>query len=156
MEVEQLREISTIYLETDRTEKALSSLQDAYQLAINSGQTLEAKKILELLVEQYRQKKNQTKLIHLYNDFISKLDTLIKNDGTLIDKKFFQTHEEKITQLEKERTLKDELIVKKNRFNHVLQGSIFIILIFTLLIIKHFTPFKRKIKELLCNPYEER
>lgn len=148
MEVEQLRELSSVYLETNHDQKALASLQDAYQLAVSSRQTMEAKKILELLAAQYRQNKKPDKALLLYDDFINKLDTLIKNDSTLIDKKFFQMHEDKIAQLEKERALKDELLVKKNRFNYVLQGFIWLILIFTILIARSLYAIRKKNKRI--------
>ena len=58
---------------------------------------------------------------------MEKLQPLVKSDSTLIDQKFFQAHEARIAQLEKERILKDELIRKKNTFNYVLIGSILLI-----------------------------
>ncbi|NDV64785.1 histidine kinase [Bacteroides sp. 224] len=148
LEVKQLRNLSTNYLEVNNSEKAISALQEAYELAIHSGQTMEAKKTLEELVSQYRKSKNNTQALLAYANFIEKLDTLIKSDSTLIDQKFFQEHEDKIAQLEKERVLKDELISKKNRFNYVLLGSITLILIFTIFIARSLYTISHKNKKI--------
>lgn len=129
-EVNQLQNLANIYLESQNTQKAIESLKQAYEVAISSNQTLEARNILLKLVDHYRKNRRSTEAINLYNEFLQKLDTLVKGDSTLIDDKFFQLYEDRIIQLEKERTLTEELIIKKNRFNYVLQGSICLVLVF--------------------------
>lgn len=61
---------------------------------------------------------------------------------------FFQVHETRIAQLEKERALKDELIRKKNTFNYILIGSIFLILAFLIFIIKDFISLSTELEQL--------
>ena len=70
-------------------------------MALKEGHTIEAKKSLEQLVEQYRKGNQQWKALDLYADFMVKLEPLVKSDSTLIDQKFFQAHEARIAQLEK-------------------------------------------------------
>jgi tetratricopeptide (TPR) repeat protein len=124
----QLQNLGTTYFEANHPSKGFDALQKAYLLAVDEGQTLAAKKVLEQLVERCRKTHDITLAMSVYADFISRLDTLIKNDSSLVDTRFFQLHEEKITQLENERQLKDELIARKNNYNYVLSGSMILIL----------------------------
>lgn len=142
------REIAKVYAADSQQVKALASLQQSYDMALKEGHTIEAKKSLEQLVEQYRKENQQRKALDLYADFMEKLEPLVKSDSTLIDQKFFQAHEARIAQLEKERILKDELIRKKNTFNYVLIGSIVLILIFLVFIVKAWYSIRRKNKKI--------
>jgi LytS/YehU family sensor histidine kinase len=70
----------------------------------------------------------------LYRDFLGKLPNLVSKDRSLVDNKILEDTEQRISQLEKEKELKDELIRKKNVFNYgliaaliLLTGLIFII-----------------------------
>jgi len=147
-EVKQLQNLSATYLEANKQKEALSVLQEAYNIAVNNGQTLNAKNSLESLVEQYKKNKQTQKALEAYADFLGKLENMVKRDSTLIDDKFFQVQEEKIVQLEKERALKDELISKQNKFNYVLIGVIILILIFFALIAKALYSIKKKNKRI--------
>lgn len=142
------REIAKVYVADSQQVKALASLQDSYDLALKEGHTMEAKKSLEQLVAQYRKENQPRKALDLYADFMDRLEPLVKADSTLIDQKFFQAHEARIAQLEKERALKDELIRKKNTFNYVLQGSIVLVLVFLLFIVKAWYSIKKKNKKI--------
>ncbi len=123
-------------------------MQEAYNVAVDNGQTLNAKNSLESLVEQYTKTKQPQKALEAYADFMNRLESLVKGDSTLIDDKFFHVQEEKIVQLEKERALKDELILKQNKFNYVLIGVIILILIFLLFIGKTLYSIKKKNKRI--------
>ena len=142
------RQIAKIYVADSQQVKAVASLQESYDLALKEGHTMEAKKSLEQLVAQYRKENQPRKALDLYADFMSRLEPLVKADSTLIDQKFFQAHEERIAQLEKERALKDELIKKKNTFNYVLQGSIVLVLVFLLFIVKAWYSIRKKNKKI--------
>lgn len=142
------REIAKVYVADSQQVKALASLQESYDLALKEGHTMEAKKSLEQLVAQYRKENQPRKALDLYEDFMGRLEPLVKADSTLIDQKFFQAHEARIAQLEKERALKDELIRKKNTFNYVLQGSIVLVLVFLLFIVKAWYSIKKKNKKI--------
>ena len=142
------REIAKVYVADSQQVKALASLQESYDLALKEGHTMEAKKSLEQLVAQYRKENQPRKALDLYADFMGRLESMVKADSTLIDQKFFQAHEARIAQLEKERALKDELIRKKNTFNYVLQGSIVLVLVFLLFIVKAWYSIKKKNKKI--------
>lgn len=147
-EVEQLQTLSNTLLEANKKEEAIKILKDAYDLAVNNGQTMDAKNSLELLVQQYRKDKQPQKALDVYADFMNKLEPLVKGDSTLIDEKFFQVQESKILQLEKERELKDALIAKQNTFSYVLSGVVVLILIFLLFIAKALYSIKKKNKRI--------
>lgn len=147
-EIQQLQALSSNLIEADKKEEAISILQKAYDLAVSKGQTLEAKNSLELLVNQYKGDKKTQKALEAYSDFMDRLETLVKSDSTLVDEKIFQVHEERISQLEKERALKDALITKSNTFNYVLLGAIALILIFLFFIAKALYSIKKKNKRI--------
>jgi len=147
-EIQQLQALSSNLIEADKKEEAISTLREAYDLAVSKGQTLEAKNSLEMLVGQYRKDKNSQKALEAYSDFMDRLETLVKSDSTLVDEKVFQVQEEKISQLEKERALKDELITKSNTFNYVLSGAIILILIFLIFIARALYSIKKKNKRI--------
>ncbi len=142
------REIANVYVADNQFEKATASLQQAYNTAIQNGHTLEAKQTLEILVEQYRKENKNKQALDIYADFISKLEPLVKADSTLIDDRFFEVHETRIAQLEKERILKDKLIQKQDIINNVLIISIFLILVFLLLSIKSWYSIKQRNKKI--------
>lgn len=147
-EVKQLQNLSSNYIEANKQSEGIQTLRQAYDVAINNGQTLEAKNSLELLIEQYKKVKQPQKALEIYADFMSKLEMLVKKDSTLIDEKFFQIQDEKILQLEKERELKDALIAKTNTFNYVLIVTILLILIFLFFIAKALYSIKKKNKKI--------
>lgn len=142
------REIAKVYAADSQQVKAIASLKQSYDMALKEGHTMEARKSLEQLVAQYRKDNQQRKALDLYADFMEKLEPLIKSDSTLIDQKFFQAHEARIAQLEKERALKDELIRKKNTFNYVLIGSVVLMLLFLLFIVRAWYSIRKKNKKI--------
>lgn len=148
LEIKQQLNLSQTYLEANEKEKAVSALKEAYTLAIENNQTLQAKNILARLTETYRKEKKQQEAILLYEDFVNRLDSLIQADSTLIDQKFFQIHEERITRLERERALQEELITKTNRFNYILIFFIILILVFLVLIAKSLYSINKKNKRI--------
>lgn len=148
VQIEQLQTLSNAYIESRDVSKGIASLQQAYELALQEGHTLDAKNSLELLVAQYRKQNNNKKALEVYADFISKLEPLVKADSSLIDEKIFRVHEDKIAQLEKERILKDQLIRKQNNVNLILIISIILILIFLIFIAKALYSIKKKNKKI--------
>lgn len=147
-EIQQLQNLSTNLFEAENKEEGLKALQEAYNIAVEKGHTLDAKQSLQMLVDQYRKDRKTQQALDAYSDFMSRLDTLVKNDSTLVDEKYFQVQEEKILQLEKERELKDELIQKSNTINYVLIGTIVLILIFLILIARALYSIKKKNKRI--------
>ena len=147
-QISQLQELSTIYFKQNKPENALKMLKNAYNIAKQNGKTSEVKKTVSQLLEYYKANKNEKESLNLYADFFQNFDQVIQNDMTLIDAKTFQVTEEKIKQLEKEKSLKDELITRKNKFNYVLIGSMLVLLLFLGLIAKALFSIKRKNKEI--------
>jgi len=125
-EIIQLQLLATSYFEAGESADGFESLQTAYHKALERGLTLDAKDVLEQMVEQYRKERKTTLALDAYSGFIGQLETLVKNDSTLMDENFFRLLEDRITQLEKERALTNELITRKNRFNNML--LVFIVL----------------------------
>ncbi|WP_288186932.1 histidine kinase [uncultured Parabacteroides sp.] len=142
------REIATAYAADKKMEAAAASLLQSYELALKEGHTIEAKKSLEQLAAQYQKMNKPQKALDLYKDFMSQLEPMVKADSTLIDSRFFEVHEKRIAQLEKERVLKDELIRKQNKFNSFLLGSIVLILIFMAFILRAWYSIRRKNKKI--------
>lgn len=148
LEIEQLQNLSSVYLDAEDKSKAISSLQQAYQIAIEQGHTIDAKQTTELMADYYKTNKESQKALSVYADFMDRLETLIKADSSLIDAQRFQATEDKISQLEKERALSEQLIRKKNTTNYILIGSVVLILVFLIVISKALYSIKKKNKRI--------
>ncbi len=127
--VTQIQELADIYLQKNDKQEAINLFRNAYQISIEKGHTLEAQKSVGKLDSLYKTSGNIDLSIKLYRDFLWKLPHLVKNDRSLIDAKILEETESKISQLEKEKELKDELIRKKNIFNYSLIAALFLLLI---------------------------
>jgi len=147
-EIKQLQSLSSLYFEKKEPEKAIASLKEAYNISFEKGNSAEAKKSLSSLIQYYKTKGQNKESMALYEQFFENFEKLIRSDTTLIDAKTFQITEDKIRQLEKEKTLKDELISKKNTFNYFLIGSVVLLLLLFLFIVKALYSIKIKNKEI--------
>jgi len=147
-QIKQLQSLSVLYFKKQESDKALKALKEAFALALQKGNATEAKKSLVSLTNYYNDKGNNKESVKLYNQFLQNFDQLIQSDTTLIDAKTFQVSEDRIRQLEKEKSLKDELISRKNTFNYFLLGSIGLLLLLFLWIVKALFSIKTKNKEI--------
>lgn len=147
-EISQMQELASIYFTQKEDEKGISLLKEAYEVSIENGKTLLAKNTLELLLKQYKEKGNGQKSIELYENFFENFEALIKSDNSLVDAKTFQVTEDRIKHLEKERALKDELITKKNTFNYFLLGSVVLMVLLFIFIVKALYSIKTKNKKI--------
>lgn len=147
-QIVQMQELASIYFKQQDAEKGISLLKKAYELAIQNGKTLLAKNSLEELIKQYNAKGNGDKSIELYENFFENFESLIKSDNSLVDYKLFQVTEDRIKHLEKERALKDELISKKNTFNYFLLGSVLLMALLFVFIVKALYSIKTKNKKI--------
>lgn len=147
-EIEQLQTLSSNYLQVNEKEKAEQTLREAYDIALEKGHTIDAKSSLELLTSQYTKDKKYQEALALYADFIDRLETLIKSDSTLIDSQAFKIQEERISQLENEKVLKDELIRKQDAINYILLASILLISLFLIFISRTLYSIKKKNKKI--------
>lgn len=132
--VNQIQELADIYIKKNDPEEAVNLLKNAYGIALEKGHTLEAQKSVKKLDSLYAISGNTNASVQLYRDFLGKLPNLVSKDRSLVDNKILEDTEQRISQLEKEKELKDELIRKKNVFNYgliaaliLLTGLIFII-----------------------------
>lgn len=147
-QIVQMQELATIYFKQQEAEKGISVLKNAYELAIQNGKTILAKNSLDQLIKEYNAKGNGEKSIELYENFFENFESLIKSDNSLVDSKVFQVTEDRIKHLEKERALKDELISKKNTFNYFLLGSVVLMILLFVFIVKALYSIKTKNKKI--------
>ena len=148
LQIDQLQDLAKLYAKNNQAAQTEALLKEAYDLALKSGNTLKAKACLKALMQYYREHGEDGKIVAGYEDFINRLDSLIKADSSLIDTKRFELTEGRIKELEKERQLQNELISKKNRFNYVLIGSIGAMLLLLFVIIRSLYAIKVKNKKI--------
>lgn len=147
-QITKRQELAELYILKKENNKALQLIQEAYNLALSKGKTIEAKNTLIQLISFYKSKKDDKKTLELYENFLLKLEQLIKSDSSLIDRKLFELTDSKIKQLEKEKALQEELISKKNSFNYFLILSIIILIILILIIIRYSITVRIKNKKI--------
>lgn len=147
-QIEKRQELAKLYILKNDNNKALQLIQEAYNLALNKGKTIEAKNTLIQLIDYFKSKKDDKKTLELYENFLLKLESLIKSDSSLIDRKLFELTDSKIKQLEKEKSLQDELISKKNAFNYFLISSVIVLIILVIVIIRYSITVRTKNKKI--------
>ncbi|QBA22715.1 tetratricopeptide repeat protein [Chryseobacterium indologenes] len=125
--VNQIQELADIYIKKNDPEEAVDLLKNAYGIALDKGHTLEAQKSVKKLDSLYAISGNIDASVQLYRDFLGKLPNLVSKDRSLVDNKILEDTEQRISQLEKEKELKDELIRKKNVFNYSLIGALIVL-----------------------------
>ncbi|WP_233878933.1 histidine kinase [Chryseobacterium sp. 8AT] len=138
--VEQIQELAEIYIKKNDPKEAIVLLKNAYDIALQKGHTLEAQKSVKKLDSLYNISENTDASVKLYRDFLGKLPDLVSKDRSLVDNKILEDTEQRISQLEQEKKLKDELIRKKNIFNYSLIG---VLVLLTVLIIFIFRTLKK-------------
>ncbi|MGI9582328.1 histidine kinase [Chryseobacterium sp. RRHN12] len=122
--VNQIQELADIYIKKNDPKEAVDLLKNAYGIALDKGHTLEAQRSVKKLDSLYAISGNIDASVQLYRDFLGKLPNLVSKDRSLVDNKILEDTEQRISQLEKEKELKDELIRKKNVFNYSLIGAL--------------------------------
>ncbi len=138
--VNQIQELADIYIKKNDPEEAVVLLKNAYGIALEKGHTLEAQKSVKRLDSLYSITGNTDASVSLYRDFLGKLPDIVSKDRSLVDNKILEDTEQRISQLEKEKELKDQLIRKKNVFNYSLIG---VLILLTGLIIFIFRTLKK-------------
>ncbi|WP_265427213.1 histidine kinase [Chryseobacterium sp. YIM B08800] len=126
--VEQIQELAEIYIKKNDPKEAIVLFKNAYDIALQKGHTLEAQKSVKKLDSLYNISENTRASIQLYRDFLGKLPDLVSKDRSLVDNKILEDTEQRISQLMKEKELKDELIRKKNIFNYSLIGALILLI----------------------------
>ena len=147
-QIKQRQGLAKLLILNNESDKALQLIQDSYNLALTKGKTIDAKNSLMQLIAYYKTKDDAQKTLQLYDVFLQKLESLIKSDSTLIDKKIFEETDQKIKQLEKEKSLQEELISKKNTFNYFLIIALIVLFLLILVIIRYSFAIKTKNKKI--------
>ena len=147
-QVQQIIKLSSLYFAKESADEGLDLLKRAYLMALEKGSLKEAKSSLKMLIDYYAGKKNEKEIVELYGNFIENIDSVIYKDNSLFDKELFRHNEEKITQLEKEKVLKDELITRKNNYNLVLIGSLFLMIILLFIIVTAWFSIRKRNKKI--------
>ena len=134
LKASEIQQLANVYLKTDNVAEAIKLFKNAYQISLEKGHTLEARKSVHKLDSLYQSLGNINASMLLYREFLDELPQLVKNDRGLVDSKVLEQTENRIALLEKEKALKDELIRKKNIFNYsliavllILSGLVFFI-----------------------------
>ncbi|MDQ0065692.1 tetratricopeptide repeat-containing sensor histidine kinase [Chryseobacterium lathyri] len=125
--VNQIQELADIYIKKNDPEEAVVLLKNAYGIAVEKGHTLEAQKSVKRLDSLYSITGNTDASVSLYRDFLGKLPDIVSKDRSLVDNKILEDTEQRISQLEKEKELKDQLIRRKNIFNYSLIGALLLL-----------------------------
>lgn len=127
LKASEIQELANVYLKTDNVGEAIKLFKNAYQISLEKGHTLEARKSVHKLDSLYQSMGNINASMQLYREFLAELPQLVKNDRGLVDSKVLEETENRIALLEQEKALKDELIRKKNIFNYSLIGALTIL-----------------------------
>uniref|UniRef100_UPI00404A2B05 tetratricopeptide repeat-containing sensor histidine kinase n=1 Tax=Flavobacterium sp. TaxID=239 RepID=UPI00404A2B05 len=144
----QTNQLAVLYDKNKQAQTADSIWQKAYDEAIRNQETLAAKDIVKNWSAFLNQQKRTAEALELQQQFLDTLDFLIEKDSTLIDWRLFEVTEEKIKQLEKERTLKDALLDKQTVFNQYLMGFIAVLAVFMIWIFWTLIKIRKQNKQI--------
>lgn len=147
-QVIQLRNLSNLYFRIDSNAAGLQTLQNAYDLAVQNGNLRQARESAIALGAYYTKNNEQEKASQLYSDFVAHLNDLVSRDKSLIDRNLFLINEEKISELEKQKRMQDELMHRTNIYNYVMGGSLVLISAFLLLIARTGISLRKKNKQI--------
>lgn len=144
----QLLELGNLYQQANNNTRAEAFLKEAYQLALNSKNTIQAKISVEALSGFYEKQGNNQASLAVHRDFLLHLDSLISTDSALIDARIFEVTEGRIRELEQEKILQNELMAKTTRFNYVLIGSVLLMLLLLFFIARALYAIRIKNKKI--------
>lgn len=144
----QSNQLGVLYAKNKQPEKADSLWKNAYNDAIQNQNTLAAKDILKTWTSFLNQQKRTEEALQRQQQFLDTLDFLIEKDSSLIDWQLFELTDEKIKQLEKERTLKDALLDKQTTFNQYLMGFVVVLAGFVLWIFYTLIKIRKQNKQI--------
>jgi two-component system, sensor histidine kinase YesM len=141
-------QMASLYAKAESKDEALHLFRQSYDLALVENRTLDAKKSLENMAALLREQGKMQQAIDLYRDFVAKLDSLLPSDKTLIDNQLFAETEARITQLETEKRLQDELIARQTKMNRILIGAALLFALLAAFIARALYAIRKKNKEI--------
>lgn len=144
----QLQQLSNLYEQYHKIDLAELRLKEALDLSVKSGSTIKSKESALLLARFYEKQKQNDQSLLVYKNYLSNLDVIIKKDSSLIDVKLFEVTEDRIKDLEKEKTLQNELMRKKTRFNYFLTASVVVMLLLLFFIVRALNAIRIKNKKI--------
>lgn len=147
-QVTQLRNLSALYFKADSVEAGKRALENAYRLSVDGGNLAEAKRSLEELVTFYESRGEQEAAADLYRDFTGKLDGIIARDSTISDRNLFAVTEARITELEHQQSLKDQLLARGDRYNLMLGISVVLLSVLLALIVNAWFSIRKRNKQI--------
>lgn len=127
--VDQLKMLSSLYIKADSTDAAIRALEAAYTKAVQVYSFRGARESAELLADLYTKQKQTEKSDSILRDFILMSDLLVTNDSSMFNRRQLMINEERISQLEKQQVLQNDLISRTNRYNWLLIGSVAVLVI---------------------------
>ncbi len=148
LKIQQIQQLATLYEQRQQKTEAIELLKKSYALAIREHRTLDAKNSLEKMAALYLSQGNQQANFDLYRRFLSQLDSLMLADPSIVDARLLAATEEKVSQLEQEKTLQSELIRRQNRFNYMLLGASTLLLGLVLIIARALRAIQNQNKKI--------
>ncbi|MBN2681276.1 MAG: histidine kinase [Bacteroidales bacterium] len=147
-QIQQIRKLSDLYMASSSDSEGLNLLREAYRISIEKGSIKEAITSILSLAGHFEKTKNSEEALSLYHDFVSRLEEVISKDSSLIDRNLFLINEMKISQLEKDQVLKDEMIERTSRNNFLLLGSVIVLVLMIFFIVKAWFSIKKSNKKI--------
>jgi tetratricopeptide (TPR) repeat protein len=112
-----MQDLASLYVQNNEPIQALETLESAYQVALDKGHTLEARRVILKIDSLHKANKQPEKSLPFYRKFLKDLQTVLQKDQSLIDDRVIAETEGKIAQLLKERQLQNDLMKQQKRFN---------------------------------------
>ena len=144
----EITSLADIYIQKKDDSAAIELLNESYEISVNNGHTLEARKCVAKLDSIFQGSGKKQLSLQLYKDFLLRLPGIIEKDSSLTDNRIISQTEEKLKILETEKALKDDLIKKKNTLNYWLIGSVFVLSVFLAVILHILKKLKIKNKKI--------
>lgn len=146
--VEELKVLSSLYLKADSTDAAILALESAYTKAVQVYSFRGARESAKLLAELYTKQNQSQKADSILRDFVAMSDLLVTNDSSMFNRRQLLINEERISQLEKQQMLQDDLISRTNRYNWLLIGSVVVLVILLGVIINAWISIRKRNRKI--------
>lgn len=148
LKAREITSLADIYIQKKEDTTAIQLLNESYDLSVRNGHTLEARTSIERLDSIFQSKGRQELSLQLYKNFLQQLPEIIARDSSIADNRIVAETETRIRQLETEKTLKDDLIRRKNNFNYWLIAFIGILVVFIVVILNMVKKLRLRNKKI--------
>lgn len=120
--------LGRLYYQANQDDSAELSLKQAYETARQASLILESRKSIEALDSFYIQNKQSAKSVEFYRDFSKHLPDLLMNDSSYRDSRLLKETEQRVSDLEKEKKLQQQLSEERRQLNFWLVVALLILL----------------------------